>query len=720
MTSQAVSPSDATPSRCARRADNDRGAVVVIFALILLTLLIVTALVVDLGMARETRRRAQSDADFAALAAGWYLAGNGSSGTISDPQAACKAAVNSIATNVSDWPAAATANMNGQCNGFPSDAAVCSSSTIYSAVSTNGSPYVLAIQWPVPDSEISRAAWNGSVGSPAPGLGSEDGNLCERMSVSLQRDDPALFASVLGRDGESVTASAVGRGSVDSGNFGVPSLLLLQRNGCGSLQTSGQGAIRLQSINSQPGTAHTDTSALTSGTNACSNNNNATGWGIYATSRPASDGQGPSIIVDGVGTVPGRIQSYAANPSNLAAGGRPGYYFDPGCDWGTGVPAPPSCLNSGLSVAPTAGRIVSRRPVDDKYGVSIASLHNTWRPVATAGSAPAGYAVLNDCNNVANVVYQDAAHGGSDNLYVNCDSFEATGPVVFRGQNIVFKGKFSSSAGYIAFPNADKIIVRGCASNGGCSGGNNFAISNSAFLSVNTGESIPSVFNYIGQLNAGAPPATWKKVDCLAQRAGPGAGGTYNHATVLATFGSKIVVQNGTMDLCQTTVYAGSNQAVNQTTGSPAGTMSTYSPLQITSGGNCSVNLPCPLWPNHPDGFPGLLEINSGPAPAVSWSAPNLSTGDITVASPLEDLAYWTEGVGSCTIAGQGALKGSGVFFYPNCALNYGGQADNNNPLNAQFIGYSLNMSGQGILRMRPNPLDSVQIPLAGTTTLIR
>ena len=39
--------------------------------------------------------------------------------------------------------------------------------------------------------------------------------------------------------------------------------------------------------------------------------------------------------------------------------------------------------------------------------------------------------------------------------------------------------------------------------------------------------------------------------------------------------------------------------------------------------------------------------INSGSSPAISWSAPNLSTGGVTVASPFEDLAFWTEGVGN-------------------------------------------------------------------------
>ena len=101
--------------------------------------------------------------------------------------------------------------------------------------------------------------------------------------------------------------------------------------------------------------------------------------------------------------------------------------------WGTGGPAPVNCLNSGLSVAPTAGRIISRRPVDDKYGANIADLHNTWLPIATAASASAGYTVVTDCNNVGGFVYQ------ASNVYVDCDSFQATGPVVFRGRNIVFR-----------------------------------------------------------------------------------------------------------------------------------------------------------------------------------------------------------------------------------------------------------------------------------------
>jgi Flp pilus assembly protein TadG len=701
-----------------RRLGNDRGAVIIFFAFVIVALLIVTALVVDLGMARETKRRGQSDADFAALAAAWYLAGNGSLSVVSDPRGACNAAVNSIATNVDDWPAAATADMTSQCAAFPQDAAVCSSTTIYSAVSTNADPYVLTIKWPVPDSEISRSNWNGSASAPASGLGSEDGNPCERMSVSLQRDDPAIFAGVLGSRGQTLTASAVGRGTVDEKGTGVPALLLLQRTGCGALQVSGQGAVHLLAgSNSIPGTAHTDTSALTSGTNACTTNNNAGGWGIYGTQRPSSVGSGPSIMVDGVAGRPGIIQSYARTP---AINGRAGYYFDPACNWGTGSPVPASCINSGLSVAPTGGRIVSRLPVDNKYGDNIAALHNTARAL-TAGAAPAGYTVVGNNNNptcnLSNQVIQEA------NVYVNCDSFTGDN-VVFRGTHIIFKGKFATSTtGYLAFPNADWIYARGCTTGcGSQNSGNNYAWQSQGMISVNTGESVPGVFNYTAQLNAGTAPATWGSVDCVTKRAGPGAGGTNTHATVLASFSGPILVQNGTLNLCQTAVYVGSNTGASQTTGNATGAMTTYSRLQITSnvgGPNCSVGVPCPLR-TPPDTTQPLFALNPGSSGAISWTAPNLSTGGVSASSPFEDLALWTEGVGDCSFSGQAALVASGVFFHPNCGFNYAGQTDNSNPLNAQFIGYSLNLSGQGILKMRPNPDDAIPIPIAGSTFLIR
>jgi len=57
-----------------RRADDERGAFIVLWALLITALLIMVAIVIDLGNARSVRRSDQSVADFSALAAGDNLA----------------------------------------------------------------------------------------------------------------------------------------------------------------------------------------------------------------------------------------------------------------------------------------------------------------------------------------------------------------------------------------------------------------------------------------------------------------------------------------------------------------------------------------------------------------------------------------------------------------------------------------------------------------------
>jgi uncharacterized membrane protein len=76
----------------ARRAKSERGAVLVLTALLLASLLGVSAIVIDLGALRGNVRVNQSVADFAALAAGQGLGTNNSI-------AACQAAVNSVNSN---------------------------------------------------------------------------------------------------------------------------------------------------------------------------------------------------------------------------------------------------------------------------------------------------------------------------------------------------------------------------------------------------------------------------------------------------------------------------------------------------------------------------------------------------------------------------------------------------------------------------------------------
>lgn len=751
----------------ARRDRTDRGAVIVLFGLILFSLLVVTAIVVDLGYARATRREAQTNVDLAAVAAGYNLAGGGSPGLQASPRAACESALNSLLANYADLPS--TTTMNPLCSTLPTTVSVCTPSYAKrTLVSTASDPYRVTIEWPVNDTDIADTRFNGLDGGPSrPGVGSQDGDRCERMRVSINRQNEVFFAGVMGNGGEVVRASATVKASASGDSLAVPALLLLERKGCRTLEVSGSGAVQVKSTGDVFGVIHSDTAGQVGDTTAdipCTTNTNANGYGIYGTARPASVGGGPSIIADGNGSRPGRIAIYALSPG---IAGRGGYRHDGEGD-----------ADNGLNVAPSAGRVISRMPVDRRYNDPgdatkqyIRSTHNNGialtlvRYVPSTSNDPAvvlarlmasysgpAWCVAADAQcwkvisgaqcSQGNVVYQGRNQGpvpgaGADNYYVLCNEFTGSN-VVFRngllaGKNgnirwgrVVFGGKVSVSGnscavittdygrctGYLAIPNADEVFVRGCVSS--CNGSGDFAIKSTGLIALNQGEDL--VLSGLGGnavtrpdiMNTGAAPPDWPWLNCTKYRNGPGDGGLYGEWTKLASFGRRLTVQNGTLSWCQTSYYLGYDRT-------------NYSAQQIVTGGNCTATLPCPA--DTPLSAPSLLEINSGPNPPVAWQAPNQTDTGPGVTSNLEDLALWTEGggdYGTCVIAGQGAMQAGGIFFHPNCRLSYGGQTDNDNPLNAQFIGRSLDISGQGVLRLKPSAKDAVQVRVGGDVLLIR
>ena len=114
----------------------------------------------------------------------------------------------------------------------------------------------------------------------------------------------------------------------------------------------------------------------------------------------------------------------------------------------------------------------------------------------------------------------------------------------------------------------------------------------------------------------------------------------------------------------------------------------------------------------------------SGGSATADWSAPNQLATQPTTAQlatyPYEDLAVWTESNQPSTVKGQGANRTEGVFFTPNSSMTFSGQGTQSVPLNAQFISRTLNVSGQGTLNLKPNPADSITVPIAGNISLIR
>jgi Flp pilus assembly protein TadG len=659
---------------------DDRGVVLVFVALAMIALLAVAAIVVDIGRLRQTRRSSQSATDLAALSAGYYLSGRGSpEGTvISDPRAACTAALNSLRANVSDLPAATSL----PCDTLPSSglAPECTASTLPQTLTATGAaPYTVSIEYPVPASEITDARFKD-------GVGFSDGTLaCERLRVRLGRVNEGLFSGIVGINSLSTGASSIVRSDTAQIGQGVAALLLLERVSCGVLQTSGGGSsgagVVVQSSGpGYPGTIQADSAGQTP---PCTTNTNADGFVAYGTPLPAASGGGPSIQAqpssDGMPGILGL--------RSLLVGGR-----------GAAVEG------TGVTPAATPGNIMSRTPADLKYNkaaakggnAQITNLHTrgyTATTMTQSAATAAGYTVIggSDCNGLDTNVTPVTA----TKVFFNCTTFSPSLAILPNATDVVFAGRVDVANNMLlSLPNARRVYARGCATS--CSGGNNYSISIAGELRINTGG------------DGTTTPA-------CSTRSGPGANGTTTNWTELATFGGPFLVTNQ-IRMCQTFVYLGQNAATysirtQQSIGVPP---ENYAPVAA-----CSVTLPCPT-----DGAGTAAISMSGGAASGDWTAPNqLKTVPTTtdlVTYPFEDLALWAEASSPSFIKGQGSNRTEGIFFTPNSAMTFTGQATQSQPLNAQFISRSLNVSGQGTLNLKPSPEDSIRTPLPGNSSLIR
>lgn len=211
--------------RVPRQARDERGAFLIIWALLAVALFAMVAIVIDLGQLRTARRDNQSTADLAALAAGQNL-GNGL------PRQACNDAWSYLKSNVPDLPTSATSPCGTVPVACPAPVPAIASRTFTSTAA----PYIVTITYPVTDADIADPKFGG--------VGANDGQVCQRMRVSVKRSLTAFFAGVINQRNLSTTASAVVR-SNRSTPTDKPSLWLLEPSLCNSLTTSGTGSIEV-------------------------------------------------------------------------------------------------------------------------------------------------------------------------------------------------------------------------------------------------------------------------------------------------------------------------------------------------------------------------------------------------------------------------------------------------------------------------------------------
>ncbi|WP_421120544.1 hypothetical protein ACE2AJ_04320 [Aquihabitans daechungensis] len=206
----------------AAEAGGERGVVLIIMSMTMVALLVMAAIVIDLGFTRGGAGFDQSSADLAALAGGDELA-------IRHYTAACTDIVSYINTNASGIPPIDATTF---CSDFADT--VCSDGprTQVAPMVTSGK-YTVSVRFPVPDEEIA---------DPAFGAGKLDGIPCERMTVSISSLEPSFFGGVSGRDSYSVTRTATVRGGGSQVRL-VPALWLLDPVGCGVLNVQGGSSV---------------------------------------------------------------------------------------------------------------------------------------------------------------------------------------------------------------------------------------------------------------------------------------------------------------------------------------------------------------------------------------------------------------------------------------------------------------------------------------------
>lgn len=561
-----------------RELGTDRGAVLVLYGLLLIALFGMGAIVLDLAALREDVRASRRTADSAAVAGALELRPGASR------LAACEAAWGYVVANTPEL-----AGQSMDCTDFPADPS-CDPTDPKEAERTSG-PYTVTIRSPVTDSELTNDYPGQSVVLPA------DGVPCERISVEIARTRGFVFGPVLASASGSSTGPAVALSSTGTNAGEVASLVLLDPTGCDALSAKGQGKIYVLAPRdglgniTAPGIIVVDSD----GTTGCGA---STPFVIDAdNNQHAEIKAGVEQIVSDRGVVGsnGLIMSYALATGNTARA------FD--------VSDPPA---DRLAPVPTAGPRVTRRNVDHTFnckssypGLGIpgcpdaatlpAHIDNLRNPIggtrtnaALMGTLPPGYSDYN--------AWYIALFGGNPcrpaavtvpagSWWVNCPNpqgFDVQDAVVFTGGRVVFEGTVKLAA-------QGSLMV-------------NPALAGEAVLYLRNGN---------------------------LEKAG-GAGFTL-HNTFLYLDNGKIALGAGSIPL--------------------------------------------------------------------TWIAP--------LDGNFEDLALWSESAFSATqphgFTGQGILNIEGIFFTPNALFSFDGIGQQQQR-KAQFITFRLEVKGQGLLFMEPDP----------------
>jgi hypothetical protein len=662
------------------RARGERGVTLIIFALSIVVLFIISALVIDLSFVRQNRQADKNATDFAAAAGVREL--DDGSGLPNVWKGICAARDYLEANNPELTP---LTHVDAVGNTIP-DPCV-SPPTVYCTSTSNwrsyrgiadGGQILVEIHTgyalPDPDFPEDDGAYDGD-----DGVASSNG--CDHIAVIVRETEGSYFGDIVGSTGNQSTIRSVGRLVQGTEGDITAALILLERNDCEVLDISGTGAsVRVLGNGVNPGVIHADSLGNGGGCGAKI-------FDVNGTTPPPRIITENAEIVDPLTTVlaPGQISAVAltgmagAQPDNDSDG------VDHVCaqavDTDCGATAPVS------GDEPSGRELVGRGRVDDRYGNAVIDLRDdaddrfawsTTNPPPT----PEWHIPPGGCNPTGSPFTQAKIFISCDGDFVaNGKVFESTVRELVIAGNVKFTGngtlhiKGGSSAGSVT-----RVFVKG-------SSGNALQLNNNRNLLVNDG---------------GLTDSDSDGFVC-DQRFASNQSARAEFVIGSGNFGTN----GGIMRLCQTTLFMMDGALPGEDCPIPDPDATALAPYDNGCGGY----------------------VNAAGGSNVDWSAPNAKSTaavlpDQTDWDNFEDLAMWSEtsahsGTG-WRIGGTGGVTLSGVFFTPNANPFDIGGGGTWNILDAQFITRKLRIVGGGELRMKPEAFNSISIPALKGFTLVR
>ena len=278
-------------SRFAPQADTERGSVLPIVALSMVAILMIAAIVIDLGYTRSDRNATRAAADAAATSGALTL--NDST----DGSGACEDALFYAFKNLGENEPS-SAQITTACSAM---AGPCDAGTSRSA-SLTVDHTVVEVDHPVLDGDVLMQAT--ALGRDVPQAidGDIDGGPCDRLAVSINRPQAHIFAGVAGGQDRRYSVHSVARFGTSLGPNSVrPALVALNPTRCSAIDAGSNGTLVLVANAKGPGIAFSDSDGSAG---AC------TGTSAILASRSSA-----RLIADSSGSAIGQLGWFSAPPS---------------------------------------------------------------------------------------------------------------------------------------------------------------------------------------------------------------------------------------------------------------------------------------------------------------------------------------------------------------------------------------------------------------------